>query len=641
MTDTSTSTPKNNSNSATQTPSSTATTSISSRNKGQGRWKQARIEEDPIIAPGYGRQSDLERLTSALNRESAVKLPVSAVEALMKAKGRGIRSSARTAETPSGRGTSSAAAAATPISSAWADFMKEEGVNVNNTTSTAAAASAKKDDDEDEQKPAAVAEKTGTAAESRNYLPLPWESKEPTSKKARGAADAGYLVQAGTLDASIVGRGKLSNADFAAHPYHLARPTVLKLPTMVTKVFSAGHSVHAICLDANGQVHGWGRNEGQQLGSSRPNNVYWPTPLDDFDSESPIVQAATGKSHTLFLNKDGEVWALGSNKFGQCGVKPGPASETVGTPRITAVPDGVEMAEISCGEDFSMAISTQGRLYSTGCSQYGQLGNGETGEYFITANKLAFSNCAVWTPRTTFCEGSSDDKVAPVADSETILVRQVACGKHHTLVVEAPAENHKARVFSFGCGDYGCLGHGVQKDEYFPRQIAVFNNAPIGDDSEVRLAAGNSCSLVQTSAGHVYYWGKHRSVGEAVMRPQLVDVLANNQHIVTHMAAGSQTVVCTTQHGQTVAWGQGPHGELGLKSGAKSSAKPGFVDDLNECHVTSMAASYGSLIYVVSEEDEKNLGELPTLEADDVTDLTERADAPPAEKGKKGRKRKS
>lgn len=181
----------------------------------------------------------------------------------------------------------------------------------------------------------------------------------------------------------------------------------------------------------------------------------------------------------------------------------------------------------------------------------------------------------------------------------------------------------------------------MQKDEYFPRQIAVLSTAPIGDDSQIRLAAGNSCSLLQTGGGHVYYWGKHRSVGEAVMRPQLVDVLANNQHVCTHVAAGSQTVVCTTQLGQTVAWGQGPHGELGLKSGAKSSAKPGFVDDLNECHVMSMAASYGSLIYVVSKDDEKIVSELPTLKDEDVSDLTERADAPPAQKGKKGGKRKS
>lgn len=287
-----------------------------------------------------------------------------------------------------------------------------------------------------------------------------------------------------------------------------------------------------------------------------------------------------------------------------------------------------------------MAISTEGLLYSTGCSQYGQLGNGETGEYFVTANKLAFTNCATWTPRTTFCDGPSDDKLVPLADTDAILVRHVACGKHHTLAVEASAEKHKARVFSFGCGDYGCLGHGVQKDEYYPRLIATFNNAPLSDDSEVRLSAGNSCSLLQTSAGHVYYWGKHRSVGEATMRPQLVDVLANNQHIVRHVAAGSQTVVCSTEHAQTVVWGQGPHGELGLKSGARSSAKPGFVDDLNNCHVTSLAASYGSLLYVVSKDDEKLVSELPKLAADDVTDLTSRVDAPP-EKGKKGRKRKS
>ena len=287
-----------------------------------------------------------------------------------------------------------------------------------------------------------------------------------------------------------------------------------------------------------------------------------------------------------------------------------------------------------------MAVSTEGRLFSTGCSQFGQLGNGETGEYFVTANKLAFTNCAVWTPRTTFCDGS-DDKVVPLADSANILVRHVACGKHHTLVLEASAEKHKARIFSFGCGDYGCLGHGVQKDEYFPRVIAAMTHAPLGDDSELRLAAGNSCSLVQTSAGHVYYWGKHRSVGEAVMRPQLVDVLANNQHIVRHVAAGSQTVACSTEHAQTVVWGQGPHGELGLKSGARSSAKPGFVDDLNGCHVTSMAAGYGALLYVVSKDDEKAVAELATLEAEQITELTDRVDAPPQEKGKKGRKRKN
>lgn len=294
--------------------------------------------------------------------------------------------------------------------------------------------------------------------------------------------------------------------------------------------------------------------------------------------------------------------------------------------------------QIACGEDFSMAISTAGRLYSTGCSQYGQLGSGETGEYFITANKLAFSNCAVWTIRDTFCAG--DEKVTPLPDTSSILVRHVACGKHHTLLVEASAEDHKPRIFSFGCGDYGCLGHGIQKDEYFPRQIAVLENAPTGDDSEIRLVAGNSCSMLQTSAGHVYYWGKHRSVGEAQMRPQLVDVLANNQHVVTHTAAGFQVVACTTEHAQTVVWGQEFNGGLGLKSGAKSSSKPTFVEDLTGAHVQSMVATTGGLVYVVSAEDEKIVAELNVLHPEDVSSLSERASTeattePAKKKGKR------
>jgi alpha-tubulin suppressor-like RCC1 family protein len=63
--------------------------------------------------------------------------------------------------------------------------------------------------------------------------------------------------------------------------------------------------------------------------------------------------------------------------------------------------------------------------------------------------------------------------------------------------------------------------------------------------------------MILTERGHVYYCGRHRSVAEAVMRPTLLDALANNNHVVTHIAAGNATVVCSTANGATVSWGMG------------------------------------------------------------------------------------
>ena len=153
--------------------------------------------------------------------------------------------------------------------------------------------------------------------------------------------------------------------------------------------------------------------------------------------------------------------------------------------------------------------------------------------------------------------------------------------------------------------------------------------------------------LLQTANGHLYYWGKHRSVGEATMRPTLVDVLSNNQHVVTQAAAGGQTVVCSTANAQTVAWGQGPHGELGLSAGKKSSAKPTFVDGLNGCRIMSLACGYGHTLFVVRDDDQEDheaVAKLPVLDVEAVHQALDEeaseAPPPPPPPAKAGRKKK-
>jgi hypothetical protein len=53
--------------------------------------------------------------------------------------------------------------------------------------------------------------------------------------------------------------------------------------------------------------------------------------------------------------------------------------------------------------------------------------------------------------------------------------------------------------------------------------------------------------------------------------------------------------------GNTVVWGQGPYGELGLE-GKKSSAKPAFVDTIEGKVVSDMACGLGSTLYVIKDD---------------------------------------
>ena len=292
-----------------------------------------------------------------------------------------------------------------------------------------------------------------------------------------------------------------------------------------------------------------------------------------------------------------------------------------------------ELPQVACGEDFSVALSSEGHVYTTGSAEFGQLGNGQTGESLIAANKIVFANCNVFTRRSTFCHAPAEKlyvnndkaKVVPIV-GEDIRIQAIACGKHHALAVEADSPEMKPRVFSWGCGNYGCLGHGLQADEYYPRNIGSLFQVPTGGGG-VKVSAGAHCSLLQCGNGHVYYWGKHRSVGEAVMRPQVVDALANNGHVVTHCSAGGQTVVCTTSTSQTVAWGQGPHGELGIGA-AKSSAKPTFVDALDGILLSGLACGYGHTLFVArnrSKDEVEAVQKLEQVTEDDVEELVEAA----------------
>lgn len=553
-----------------------------------------------IVAPGFGTATDVQRLSQELGGS----LPEAAVTAMMRAEGRGIRgkSDDTTPNPLTSPGTSNA----------WADFIQEEGV-----ASNLFGGSSKKSDEEPSGKRRKTHDNSSSAAAPASATSkLDYDLSSLTTTVSKKSLPFGTLVQSGTMDTTFVGRKNLKTSEDAV--YHLNVPHSLMPKVAITSVYTSCNAAHAIALDKSNQAYGWGRNEGLCLGQGEAGDAPAVIPTPTLVA-SNIVSAALGKSHTIFLQTDGTLHALGTNKSGQCGWRQ--SLKQSGTLKACIAPKDVVFSKIACGEDFSIALDDKGILYSTGSSEFGQLGNGETGEYFVSANKLAFTNAYGFEPQVIFHHSDPNDssrndqqkKTAPL--TQEIRVQDIACGKHHALALEAPASNAKGtRLFSWGCGNYGCLGHSRQHDEYFPRQVEAF---PLGATG-IKVAAGSNCSLVLTETGHVYFCGVTKANADAVMKPQLVDALANNQHVVTHIGAGAGNVACCTDGGNTVVWGQGPYGELGLGS-KKSSSKPAFVDSLSGVKILGLACGQGSFLYVV--DDDKTLPKVDLAAVDGALKL--------------------
>lgn len=613
---------------------------------------------------------------------------------------------------------------------ASASSVSKAAAAASSSSSPAAAPPAKaRSDSEDDEKPAPSAADASSASDSgpREYvLPIrprmrPMLGAGKKKKKSEdddddgndgGAPAPGLLAQTGTLDSSVPGRSSISKTP---ESHELLAPTLL-FPTSlfaeakIAFVAASPTSCHSVAIASDGRAYGWGRNETGQLGLGF-SSACVPTPTllsAGNDDDVKFVGAAVGKYHTVLVGDDGLAYASGGNLCGQLGINNansrgidkfrrcvvmGQVAGGSGSSSGGGAGDddddgedgdgngnnegGVRIVQASCGESVSALLSSAGHLYTAGSAEFGQLGNGETGEHIVSAGKLGYANCAKFVRRSEFVQSEgdaaaaggigsgmmtgkgvgSDGKVKCVRleDSGRIRLANVTCGKNHFAAVEAPTRGnsrHVPRVFSWGCGDYGCLGHGVQADEYTPRLVASYRGPMFANNHPASAVAGSNCTLVLTRNGHVYYVGKHKTAGEATMRPTVVDALANNGHVVTAVGAGAQTVFCSTKSGVTVSWGNGSHGELGYGAGEnKSSSKPKFVNGLDSCLVTSVACGMGHTLFVIrddDEEDAKALKKVDKVEEVDVAEFVEKIkakkssedDGEPAKKKQKGKGKK-
>ena len=137
------------------------------------------------------------------------------------------------------------------------------------------------------------------------------------------------------------------------------------------------------------------------------------------------------------------------------------------------------------------------------------------------------------------------------------------------------ALDKQKRVFTWGFGGYGRLGHKVQKDEWTPKMVEIQGGDRNLCPPDCVVAAGQTTSWVTALMGQMYCFGRLKTTGDNTMYP--VPFLDLQGWRLRSVACGATTYAACGED-QAITWGQGAGcGELGYgPEGPKSSANPNY-----------------------------------------------------------------
>jgi alpha-tubulin suppressor-like RCC1 family protein len=245
-----------------------------------------------------------------------------------------------------------------------------------------------------------------------------------------------------------------------------------------TVVAIAAGGSHSLALTSDGKVFSWGENNTLPVAMSASGALAGKTVVA-IAAGSYQVAYQFNNSHSLALTSDGKVFAWGSNTNGQLG-----NGSTVNSSVPVAVDTswaltGKTVVAIAAGDAHSLALTSDGMVFSWGDNTYGQLGNNST------------TSCSV--PVAVRTSGATGKTVVAIASSSTHSLELMSDGT----------------TFGWGANFYGQLGNGSTTNSLVP--IAVSTSGVLSGKSVASIATGSNFSSALTSDGYVTAWGYNYS----------------------------------------------------------------------------------------------------------------------------------
>jgi alpha-tubulin suppressor-like RCC1 family protein len=223
---------------------------------------------------------------------------------------------------------------------------------------------------------------------------------------------------------------------------------------------------HSLALKSDGTVWAWGANYLGQLGDGTTTASLVPKQILS-SSLSEVIAITAGYYHSLALKSDGTVWTWGKNSNGQLGD---------GTTTNILVPKQVlsGVIAIAAGAFYSLALKSDGTVWGWGYNSDGELGDGTTTASLVPKQILSSSFSGVIA---------------------------IATGTYHSMALKSDGT-----VLAWGSNSNGQLGDGATTDSLVPKQISSSSLSGVN-----AIAAGAYHSLALKSDGKVWAWGNNYS----------------------------------------------------------------------------------------------------------------------------------
>jgi alpha-tubulin suppressor-like RCC1 family protein len=278
---------------------------------------------------------------------------------------------------------------------------------------------------------------------------------------------------------------------------------------------SAGDT-HSAALTEDGTVWTWGDNlyEGDSIrytGSAIVTNYTDESvnPANKKIAIDDVAYVTTGRYVTAAIKKDGTLWTWGFNGFGALGN--GIDYETPDTIfTVDSTPYKIldDVKSVSLGDNWGMAVKSDGTLWTWGSNNYGELGN-----------------------------GADKKSCIPVKVMEGISA--VSAGGYHGLALKTDGT-----VWVWGSNQYGQLGYVDNTVEFASKPRKVMENAS-------RISAGYVNSSVIKNDGTFWTWGENTWDGQ---KTEIMQLPIGNLDNVVQIEDGCKTTLILYNNGTLYAF---------------------------------------------------------------------------------------